>query len=132
MENQNLKIVGNALGILMNEHKLEILEEFWTEEYIQHNPMIKSGRESFKEFMKGWLNAMPDLKWEPILAPNTKGDQVWVYGKYTGTFQNDWMGVPANDKEISFTAVDIVRVEDGKLAEHWDVMDLKTMFEQMS
>lgn len=131
MEQKNLEIVGKALGALMNEHNLDVLDEFWTEEYIQHNPMVKSGRESFREFMKGWINAMPDLKWEPLLPPIAKGDQVWAYGKYTGTFKNDWMGIPANNKKIEFTAADILRMENGKFAEHWDVMDLKTMFEQM-
>jgi len=115
----------------MNEHKLEILDDLWTEEYIQHNPMIKSGREAFKEFMKGWINAMPDLKWELILAPIARGDKVWAYGKYSGTFKNDWFGMPANNQKIEFTAVYIMRVENGKIAEHWDVMDLKTMFKQM-
>ena len=93
--------------------------------------MVKSGREPFREFIKSWLNAMPDLKWKPIFLPVASGDQVWAYGKYSGTFKNDWMEMKANNKRIEFTAVDIVRIENRKIAEHWDVMDLKTMFEQM-
>ncbi len=130
-EEKNLELVGKALNALMNEHDFSVLDEFWTEEYIQHNPMVESGIESFKGFMEGWINAIPDLKWEPVLPSVASGDKVWAYGKYTGTFKNDWMGIAANNNHIEFTAVDIIRVENGKLAEHWDVMDLKTMFEQM-
>lgn len=131
MTNEKIEIMAKAFGVLMNEHNLSAIEEFWTEEYIQHNPMIKSGREPFKQFAKGWLDAMPDLEWQPIIPLVTSGDQVWAYGKYSGTFKNDWMGMKANNRKIEFTAVDIVRIENRKIAEHWDVMDLKTMLEQM-
>jgi predicted SnoaL-like aldol condensation-catalyzing enzyme len=41
------------------------------------------------------------------------------------------MGMKANGKRISFAAVDIFRVEKGNIAEHWDVVDYKTLFDQM-
>ncbi len=132
MKNKNLELVGKAFNALMNKHDFSVLDEYWTKDYIQHNPMIESGIEPFKKFMQGWISAIPDLKWEPIIPPMASDDQVWAYGKYTGTFKNDWIGIPSNNKEISFTAVDIVRIENERIAEHWDVMDLKTMFEQMS
>jgi len=71
------------------------------------------------------------MKEGTLITPVGSGDQVWAYGKYTGTFKNDWMGIKANGKSISFTAVDIFRVEKGRIAEHWDAADLKTMFDQM-
>jgi len=129
---ENLNLAGTAFGKVFNEHDVKAIDQYWHANYIQHNPLIATGREPFKEFVKGWINAMPNLKWEPLLAPVASGDQVWAYGRYTGTFKNDWLGFKANNKPISFTAVDIVRIENGKFAEHWDVMDLKTMFEQMS
>jgi predicted SnoaL-like aldol condensation-catalyzing enzyme len=132
MEEVNLELVKKAFGALMNDHDITALDKYWTEDYIQHNPMIESGREPFREFMQGWLKAMPDLTWEPILQPVASGDQVWAYGKYSGTFKNNWLGVKANNKKIEFTAVDMVRVENGKIAEHWDVMDLDSLFEQMN
>jgi predicted SnoaL-like aldol condensation-catalyzing enzyme len=130
-EKENINLVAKALDTVLNEHDLNAIDLYWTENYIQHNQMVKNGKEPFREFIKGWLNAMPDLKWEPILQPVAFENQVWAYGKYTGTFKKDWMGLKANNKTISFTAVDIVQVKNAKIAEHWDVMDLKTMFEQM-
>lgn len=131
MEKENLRIVSEAFGGLINDHHIEAIDEYWAEDYVEHNPMIGRDRKAFKEFVKGWLAAIPDLSWDPILAPVASYDQVWTYGRYSGTFSNDWMGMPANGKQVDFTAMDVIRVEDGKIVEHWDVMDLKTLFDQM-
>ena len=106
-EKDNVELVSKALGAVINGHDLTAIDKYWTEGYIQHNVMAKTGREAFKEFFKAWINVMPDLKWEPILQPVGSGDQVWAYGKYTGTFKNDWMGIKANGKRITYTAADI-------------------------
>jgi predicted SnoaL-like aldol condensation-catalyzing enzyme len=130
-EKDNLELVAKATGAVINGHDLTAIEKYWAENYIQHNQMAKPGREGFKEFFEQWINAMPDLKWEPILQPVGSGDQVWAYGEYTGTFKNGFMGMKANGKRVTFTGVDIFRVEKGSIAEHWDVVDYKTLFDQM-
>ncbi len=56
---------------------------------------------------------------------------VWVHGTYNGTHSKDWLGVPATGKIYAFDAVDIFRIEDGKLAEHWDVIDGYALFSQL-
>jgi predicted ester cyclase len=60
-----------------------------------------------------------------------EGDEVWVYGTYAGTLQKDWLGIAASGQKYAFEAVDIFRVQDGKLAEHWDVMDIYGLFKQL-
>jgi len=59
------------------------------------------------------------------------GDFVWVYGTYSGTQTGDWLGIPATGKAFAFDAVDIFRLEAGRLAEHWDVMDVYGLFKQL-
>lgn len=56
---------------------------------------------------------------------------MWVYGTYGGTLKKDWLGINASGQKYSFDAVDIFRVQDGKLAEHWDVMDIYGLFKQL-
>ena len=102
------------------------------EEYVEHNSMVPNGKESFRQFVQGRINAMPDLKWEPIFPCIASGDQVWSYRRYIGTFKNDWMGMKANNKKIVLIAFDIIRVENGKIAEHWDVMDRTATLDQMT
>ena len=60
-----------------------------------------------------------------------KDDQVWVYGTYSGTQKGDWLGIPATNKAYSFAAVDIFRIENNKLQEHWDVLDIYGLFKQL-
>ena len=83
--------------------------------YIQHSAHIPPGREGLFKFIKG----MPTtLKYEPgqIVAD---GDFVMVHGRFSG------FGLPVN-----WIAADILRIENGLLAEHWDVLQDETTEEQ--
>jgi steroid delta-isomerase-like uncharacterized protein len=107
-----------ALGGLMREN------------YIQHNPLVGQGRKGFQDFFEAWFKASPDFKFE-LKQIVSEGDKVWVYGTYSGTHKGDWLGIPATGKTYKFDAVDIFRVQDGQLAEHWDVLDVYTLFKQL-
>jgi predicted ester cyclase len=61
----------------------------------------------------------------------SEGDKVWVYGTYSGTHDGAWLGIPATGKAYQFAGVDIFRVENGQLAEHWDVLDVYSLFKQL-
>jgi len=83
-----------------------------------------------KDFFAAWFKASPDFKYE-LKKIVSEGDRVWAYGTYSGTHQGEWLGIPASNKPYEFDAVDIFRVEDGKLAEHWDVLDVYGLFKQL-
>jgi hypothetical protein len=95
--------------------------------------MIENGRKPFRNScMTGSrARAKANLKWQPILQPIVSKDQVWIYEK-TGTFKNNSLGDKANNKKNEFTPEEIIRIENQKIVEHWDAMDLYTMFEQMN
>jgi predicted ester cyclase len=73
---------------------------------------------------------VPDFKYE-LKKPVSEGDLVWAYGTYSGTQAGDWLGIPATGKTYTFDAVDIFRVQDGKLAEHSDVLDVYGLFKKL-
>lgn len=100
------------------------------EDYIQHNPLVPQGLPGFQKFFADWFQAVPDWEYrlEKIVA---EGDTVWVYGAYSGTHKGIWLGMPATGKHYSIHAVDIFRIESGKLAEHWDVFDTYGLFKQL-
>ncbi|MDX2307406.1 MAG: ester cyclase [Hyphomicrobium sp.] len=100
------------------------------EDYIQHNPLVGQGRKGFQDFFEAWFKASPDFKFE-LAQIVSEGDRVWVYGTYSGTHGGDWLGIPATGNSYKFAAVDIFRIEDGKLAEHWDVLDVYSLFRQL-
>jgi predicted SnoaL-like aldol condensation-catalyzing enzyme len=83
-----------------------VLDRLFSDGYRQHNPLIANGRAAIKAIIAG---LSPEFKYEPGLLV-ADGEYVMVHGRYTG-----WDPKP-------MVAVDIFRVADGKIAEHWDVM----------
>lgn len=115
---------------ILVEKDFSTLNSLMREDYIQHNPLVGQGSKGFKEFFEAWFKASPDFKFE-LKQIVSEGDKVWVYGTYSGTQKGDWLGIPATGKAYKFDAVDIFRVQDGKLAEHWDVIDVYGLFKQL-
>jgi predicted SnoaL-like aldol condensation-catalyzing enzyme len=104
---QNKALVLEAFDTLFNKRDYAAAERFWSPNYVQHSAHIEPGREGLFNLIKA---APASLKYEPgvILA---EGDFVIVHGRFSGT------GRPRN-----WIAADIVRIADGVLVEHWDVL----------
>ncbi|ACM19335.1 SnoaL-like polyketide cyclase [Geotalea daltonii FRC-32] len=126
----NKALIGRFAEEVFVKKDLSEVERYVRADYIQHNPLVKQGSAGFKEFFAAWFAAVPDWNYslKKIVA---EGDEVWVYGTYSGTLEKEWLGIPGNGQKYSFDAVDIFRVQDGKLAEHWDVMDIYGLFRQL-
>ena len=107
-EAKNKALVFEAFDTLFNKRDYEAAERFWSPGYIQHSAHIAPGREGLFALVK---SIPPTLKYEPglILA---EGEFVILHGRFSG------MGQPSN-----WVAADIVRVKDGVLVEHWDVIE---------
>jgi len=130
-QHDNLQLLSNFAEQVFVNKDLSALDQYMNTDYIQHNPFVEQGSAGFKAFFSDWFTAIPDFQYElkNIIAND---DYVWVYGTYSGTHSNEWLGIPASQAAYQFDAVDIFRIEDGKLAEHWDVMDLHTLFQQLT
>ncbi|AIA01523.1 ester cyclase [Streptomyces noursei] len=114
-EDQNKALVREAFDTLFNQRDYPAAERFWSPEYIQHSAHIPPGRDGLFNLVKS-LPAELKHEWELIMA---EGDTVMVRGRFTGH------GQPA-----PWIAVDFLRVEDGVLAEHWDVIEDEVSREQ--
>lgn len=106
-ESRNKALVLEAFDTLFNKRDYVAAERFWSPNYVQHSAHIEPGREGLFNLIKG---SPASLKYEPgvIVA---EGDFVIVHGRFSGT------GLPRN-----WIAADVVRIADGVLAEHWDVL----------
>jgi predicted SnoaL-like aldol condensation-catalyzing enzyme len=112
---KNKAIVLEAFDTLFNKRDYRAAEKFWSPNYIQHSAHIEPGREGLFNLIKA---APPSLKYEPglILA---EGDYVIVHGRFSN------IGLPVN-----WIAADVVRLNDGILVEHWDVIQDEATKEQ--
>jgi predicted SnoaL-like aldol condensation-catalyzing enzyme len=106
-EESHKALVLETFDTLFNKRDYAAAERFWSSNYVQHSAHIEPGREGLFNLIKA---APASLRYEPgvILA---EGDFVIVHGRFSGT------GRPR-----SWIAADVVRIADGVLAEHWDVL----------
>ncbi len=128
---QNMQVVGAFGEAVFGRKDFSVLPKLMREDYIQHNPLVPQGRKGFQEFFEATFKAIPDWNYtlKQIVAD---GDRVWIYGTYAGTHTGEaWLGIPASGRKFAIDAVDIFRVQDGQLAEHWDVMDVYGLFKQL-
>lgn len=113
----NKTIVLKAFDTLFNQRDYAGAEEFWSPDYIQHSAHIGPGREGLFDLVR---NLPATLRYEHALIV-AEGNYVMVHGRYSG-------GLPR-----ALITIDIVRMENGKLIEHWDVwQDESTQTESKS
>jgi predicted SnoaL-like aldol condensation-catalyzing enzyme len=107
IEETNKAFVLEAFETLFNKRDYAAAEHFWSPSYIQHSAHIPPGRDGLFTLVKG----VPDnFRYENGLTV-ADGDYVLLHGRFSN------IGRPAN-----WIVVDIVRLENGQLAEHWDVI----------
>lgn len=106
-QQENKDLVLEAFDTLFNKRDYAKAATFWSESYIQHSAHIPSGRDGLFDLVRG----QPDtLRYENALIV-AEGDYVMLHGRFSGRGQ-----------ARSWIAADIVRMEKGRLAEHWDVL----------
>ena len=104
---QNKAILLEAFDTLFNKRDYAAAEQFWSADYIQHSAHIAPGRSGLFNLVR----SLPDAAGYENQLVVAEGDYVIAHGRFSGS------GRPA-----AWIAADIVRFEDGKLAEHWDVL----------
>ena len=118
VEEVNKALFLEAFDTLFNKRNYEAAERYWSHDYIQHSAHIKPGRDGLFNLVR---SAPPTLKYEPgvILADK---DFMIVHGRF-----------PGNGRPRNWIAADILRIVDGVLVEHWDVLqDQATRAESQS
>lgn len=105
-KNDNKQLVLNYLDDLFVKKDADLVEKYWGTDMIQHNPTMPNGLEALRGFV---ANIPANFKYEQGVAV-AEGDLVMVHGYYEG-----WGPKP-------LVAVDVFRIENGKVVEHWDVM----------
>ena len=106
-EQRNKALVLKAFDTLFTKRDYAAAQSFWSPDYIQHSAHVEPGRDGLFEFVKA---APPDMRHEIALII-ADGDYVMVHVRLSN------VGQRANS-----IVADILRIEDGLLAEHWDVI----------
>jgi predicted SnoaL-like aldol condensation-catalyzing enzyme len=115
LQERNKALVLEAFDTLFNKRDYEAAQRYWSPNYIQHSAHIAPGREGLFDLIKG---IPPTLKYEPGMIV-ADGDLVIAHGRFSGF-----------GARVNWIVADILRIEDGILVEHWDVIQDEATREQ--
>jgi predicted SnoaL-like aldol condensation-catalyzing enzyme len=113
---RNKQRVREVIEKIVNGGDAELADAYYREDYIQHNPNVGQGREALKSLIRA-MHASGDPMHAEIQLISAEDDLVWLLLEWSGGT------VPPGMPRIEQTA-EVFRVEDGMLAEHWDVVQL--------
>lgn len=117
---------------VLNDGNFGLLDELVAPDFVDHSPQpgVPATREGLKQTLMGVKTAFPDLRYT-IEDAIVCGDQVVHRLSATGTMKGDFMGIPATGKRATWTEIHIGRGVDGRLTEHWGLVDLLGAFVQL-
>jgi len=133
MQTSNERLIRRYFDEIWNNGKLDVLNEIISPDYINHNPGIANpipGPEGLKPIIVAIRKAFPDLRYviENIVATDT---QVAIHTTMHGTHKGDFFGIAPTNKMIRVSQIQIERIENNKIIEHWRVTDELTLLKQL-
>lgn len=128
---QNKALVRN-FEELINSRDLDTALTLLNPDFADHTPAVglPPGAEGVRAFFTMQFSAFPDSR-STSLDMIAEGDKVVHRMSTEGTHQGDFLGIPATGKRVMMTYIDIWRIADGKLAEHWVEADMMGMMQQL-
>ena len=131
LEDENKRTVVRLYEEVANKGRLELLDEIAWPDHIEHNPFPQQsqGAEGLKQRISMVRAAFnPSFIIEHLIV---EGDKVAVMWSNHGTHVGEWFGFAPTGKTVSTHGVDIHLLRDGRLAEHWDVVDITHFLAQV-
>ena len=125
-------VVRRFCDEVINAHNPAAAETLVAEDFVELDPLPGQvgGREGLQRWLSGWFAAFPDLAWtnQQHVA---EGEHVVTRFTWTGTQQQDFMGIPATGRRVSVNGVVIDRVEGGQMSESRMLMNSLSLLQQL-
>lgn len=129
----NKALYRRFLEEVANRGELTLIDQYLSPDFIEHEEMppgTPAGREGVKHYFREWRTAFPDVRVTVDLEV-AEGDLLTCYETWQGTHTAPFVGIPASGNPVLFKSIDIVRIADGKIVEHWGVSDTMTLMQQI-
>ncbi|HET7034297.1 MAG TPA: ester cyclase [Thermomicrobiaceae bacterium] len=134
---ENKRVVANFVEVCQNQHNLAAADEIFHSAFVNHYapegremPATSAPASGFQAFYRMLLHAFPDATME-INEQLAERDLVATRKTLRGTHLGELWGLPPSGNRVEWEFIDIFRVQDGKLAEHWTHMDFEALRAQM-
>jgi steroid delta-isomerase-like uncharacterized protein len=129
-------VIQHFFATVWGKGNLDALPEFWTTDCINHEMPgeNKTGLELVRAYHQGFLEAFSGMSEVAIDIKQqiAEGDRVMTHMVTSGRHTGDFMGVPATGRSVSLATIRIDRIVDGKIAEHWSVVDMAGLMQQLA
>lgn len=129
----SIEVVRAYVERVWNQHDLSALDDLTSAGYRRHlgpgtEPLDRSHQ---RARIAGLQSAFPDISFtiEDLL---TSGDRVTLRATVRGTNRGEFQGRPATGRAVEFQAIDVFRVTDGLIVEHWGLLDMPALTSQLS
>ena len=127
----NKAIVLRFVKEVQNQHDVSAMDELFSPDFIDHSGISAlPNLEGAKQFFTMFFNAFPDIQ-VTIHDLCVAEDKVWARKTFHGTHQGEFMGISPTNKSVEINVIDIHRVVDGKITEHWAVGDMLGLMQQL-
>jgi steroid delta-isomerase-like uncharacterized protein len=110
----------------------DVFDELFADDFVDHTPQESSGadKEGVRGLYKMLRTAFPDFRAE-IHWQRADGDTVTTFKTYYGTHNGPFLGFAATGRTMHFECVDVMRVQNGKITDHWGVGNLLSAIIQL-
>jgi steroid delta-isomerase-like uncharacterized protein len=130
---ENKAIMQRYYDEAWNQGKLSVLDEIVSADYVNHSPAVPGlppGPEGLKPIVAAFRTGFPDVQFtiEELIA---EGDKVVTRWTMRGTHKGEFMGIPATDKQVHVTGIQVECIQGGKIVEHWRQSDDLSMLQQL-
>ena len=131
-EQENKALVRRYYEEVFNERRVDLIDQLAIEDYLEHDPFPGQGdgRADLRARVELILAAMKPLRFE-IQDLVAEGDRVVVRWVQQGVQSGNFMGIPPTGSEYTMAGIDVHRLRDGRMAEHWHVVDLFALLQQL-
>lgn len=127
----NKDIIINYSKAVWGDRNLDIIDQMVKAHAKIHSPLSTiEGKETMREIVEKWLLAFPDLTitWQDFIA---EGDKVVSRWRAAGTHLGGFFETKPTHKEVSYSGVTTYRLENGKIAEYWALVDMHALLSQL-
>jgi steroid delta-isomerase-like uncharacterized protein len=127
-----IEIVRKNTEEVQGKGNFDLFDELFSEDFVDHTtqPGFGNDKNSVRSLYGALRAAFPDFRPE-IHWMTSDGEKVTTFKTYHGTHQGPIFGVEATGKKVQFEAVDVLRVKDGKITDHWGVANLLSLVRQL-
>ena len=126
----NRETVRRMFDEVINQGKVELIDELFDPDFQSTAPPNTMGREEFKSFVRMWLAGFPDIKCE-VYDQVAEGDMVAWGVRATGTHTGEFVGIPPTGRTVDFDSLNIGQFRDGRGYRHKVIMDVPGLMAQL-